>query len=65
MRLRRGVSMVEYAILLLVITAALITMAIYLKRAFSGRWKKAFDDTFGHGRQYEEGVTRIEKTEIN
>jgi len=36
--------------------AALISMAVYTKRALSGKWR-GVGDTFGHGRQYEPGVT--------
>lgn len=50
--LRHGAFSIEYAVLVVVVVAAVVGMAVYLKRAFSGRWRDAAD-TFGHGRQYE------------
>jgi len=55
---KRAQISVEYAFLILVIVVALIGMAVYLKRAVSGKMREV-GDTFGHGRQYEPGVTRI------
>ena len=52
----RGQAAVEYAVLVAVMVAALIAMCVYTKRALSGKWR-AVGDTFGHGRQYEPGVT--------
>ncbi len=49
--LRRSVVNVEYAILITIVVAALIGMAVYFKRALSGKWREAAD-SFGHGRQY-------------
>lgn len=46
----RGVSMIEYSLLLAVVVAAIVGAQIYLKRAISGRWRQAAD-TFGYGRQ--------------
>lgn len=58
----RGISSIEYAFLFIVLVAAFIGMAIYFKRSFSGRWRQAADDSFGHGRQYDPYAT--EETEF-
>jgi uncharacterized protein (UPF0333 family) len=47
---RRGQSILEYSILLIIIIAAFITMQIYIKRGFQGRWKSAVDEL---GDQYD------------
>ena len=52
-----GQSVIEYAVLIAVVVAALAAMAVYTKRALNGRWR-GVGDAFGHGRQYEPGVTR-------
>lgn len=44
-------STLEYAVLILIVVAALITMSGYVRRALSGRWREV-GDTFGFGRQY-------------
>ena len=49
---RRGSYLLEYAVVTVVVTAALIGMAVYARRALSGKWRQAAD-TFGHGKQYE------------
>jgi hypothetical protein len=49
---RRGQSLVEYAILLIIIIAAFVTMQVYLKRGFQGRWKDSVDQL---GDQYDPG----------
>lgn len=53
---KKGVSVVEYSLLLAIIIAALLAIQVYVKRAVSGRWKEA-GDVFGYGRQFEKGVT--------
>ncbi len=58
----RGISSIEYAILIVIIVAAFVGMAVYFKRAVSGRWRQAADDSFGHGRQYDPYAT--EETEF-
>lgn len=50
--LRRGFLSIEYAVLIAIIAAALIGMAVYLKRSLSSKWRET-GDTFGHGRQYD------------
>ena len=49
-----GSFSLEYATLVIIVAAAMIGMAIYVKRALSGRWR-AVGDSFGQGRQYEVG----------
>lgn len=52
-------SAIEYAVLVAVMVAALISMAVYTKRALSGKWREV-GDRFGHGRQYEPGRTVVQ-----
>lgn len=47
----KGISFIEYTMVIAVVAAALVGIEIYLKRAISGRWRQAAD-TFGFGRQY-------------
>jgi len=47
----KAISVIEYSLIVAVVTAALLGMQIYMKRAISGRWRQAAD-TFGYGRQY-------------
>jgi Flp pilus assembly pilin Flp len=49
---RKGVLSLEYALLIGVVAVALISMAAYLGRSVSGRWRNV-GDSFGFGRQYE------------
>ena len=53
---RRGSFSIEYAFLITVVAAALVSMAVYLKRAVCGRWKQNVD-SISFGRQYEPHVT--------
>lgn len=55
---RKGQATVEYAVAIAVITAALLGMAIYTKRALTGRWRSV-GDTFGFGRQYDPQATTV------
>ncbi|MCX5707805.1 MAG: hypothetical protein NTY14_02300 [Candidatus Omnitrophica bacterium] len=48
----KGMSLIEYAVLVAVVGVALLGMSAYLKRAVSGKWKQSMD-IFGHGRQYD------------
>ena len=49
---KTGVTVIEYAVLLAAMVAALVAMQTPLRRAISGRWRQAAD-VFGDGRQYE------------
>ena len=48
----KAMSVLEYAMLMAVLVAALVGMQVYIKRALSARWVEAAD-TFGYGRQYD------------
>jgi Flp pilus assembly pilin Flp len=50
MHKRRGQTILEYTIILVIILGVLVTMKDYIKRGFSGRWKSATDD---FGDQYD------------
>jgi Flp pilus assembly pilin Flp len=60
-RLRHGSFTIEYAVLLAIVAAALVGAALYTKRALCGKWRDVADG-FGHGRQYEEGVTVVTRS---
>ena len=51
---RRGQSVLEYTILLVIVIAALVAMQAYLKRGVQGHWKESVD---GLGEQYDQGRT--------
>jgi len=51
---KRGQGMLEYSLLIVIIIAAFITMQIYIKRGFQGRWKSAVDEL---GDQYDPNKT--------
>ncbi|MFH0753756.1 MAG: hypothetical protein V2A70_04255 [Candidatus Omnitrophota bacterium] len=48
--MKKAQSVLEYMILLIIIIAAFLTMQVYMKRGFQGRWKQAVDDL---GDQYD------------
>jgi hypothetical protein len=48
--MKRSQSMLEYSILLIIIIAAIMSMQVYVKRGFQGRWKQSVDDL---GEQYD------------
>ncbi len=47
---RKGQSLVEYAVLIIIILGVFIAMQNYIKRGIQGRWKSATDDL---GEQYD------------
>ena len=55
---QKGMSVVEYSLLIALVVAMLLAMKDYLHRAVSGRWRQA-GDVFGFGRQYQPGVTQV------
>ena len=55
---RRGQSTLEYAVLIVVIIGALLTIQVYIKRGVQGRLKSAADDI---GDQYSDGNTNVIK----
>jgi len=44
---RKGQSILEYTVILIIILGVLITMKDYVKRGIQGRWKSATDDFGG------------------
>ena len=60
LRTARGQIMLEHAVLVAVIVAAVLSMAVYLKRAINSKYREV-GDAFGQGRQFEPGITRDER----
>jgi Flp pilus assembly pilin Flp len=58
---KRGQSTLEYAVLIVVIIGALISIQVYLKRGIQGRFKSSADDI---GDQYSDGNTNVIKTTV-
>ncbi len=44
LKLRRGQSVLEYAILMVIIIAALLSLQVYIKRGLQGRYKSSADE---------------------
>ena len=57
----KGQSTLEYAVLIIIIIGALLSIQVYIKRGIQGRMKSASDDI---GDQYSPGNTNILKTTI-
>lgn len=49
---RKGLSVIEYAILIAMVAAALLAMQSYIRKAICGRWRQAAD-SIGFGMQYQ------------
>ena len=58
---KRGQSTLEYAVLIVIIIGALLTIQVYIKRGVQGRLKSSADDI---GDQYSDGNTNVLKTTI-
>jgi Flp pilus assembly pilin Flp len=58
---KRGQSTLEYAVLIVVIIGALLTIQTYIKRGVQGRLKSAADDI---GDQYSDGNTNMIKSTV-
>ncbi len=56
---KRGQSTLEYAVLVVIIIGALLSIQFYIKRGVQGRLKSAADDI---GDQYSVGNTNVIKT---
>jgi hypothetical protein len=56
---KRGQSTIEYAVLIVIIIGALLSIQVYIKRSIQGRLKSAADDI---GDQFSPGNTNITKT---
>jgi Flp pilus assembly pilin Flp len=50
MRKRRGQTILEYTVILIIILGVMVAMKDYVKRGIQGRWKSATDDL---GDQYD------------
>ena len=55
---KRAQSLIQYALLFALLTAALLAMRPYLTRSVQGRFRQGID-AYGQGEQYETGVTRV------
>lgn len=58
-RRKKGQSTLEYAILIIIIIGALLSIQVYIKRGIQGRLKGAADDI---GDQFSVGNTNVIKT---
>ena len=54
---KKGQSVLEYAMMVIIITAAMISIQNYFKRGIQGRWKSAMD---GVGEQYDPMQTSVD-----
>ncbi len=59
---RKGQSTLEYAILIIIIIAALLSLQTYVKRGVQGRLKSATDDV---GDQFSGGANYYKRTQSN
>jgi len=57
-RKKKGQSTLEYAILIIIIIGALLSIQIYIKRGIQGQFKKAADDI---GDQFSPGNTNVNR----
>jgi len=53
---REGSFMLEHAAVIMIVVAAFLAMAVYVKRAIMGRYREV-GDAFGQGRQFDPDVT--------
>lgn len=58
-RRRKGQTVIEYVVLMIIVLGALIAISNYFKRGLQGRWKTAMDDL---GDQYD---PRVADTSLN
>ena len=49
---RKGITFLEYGLLIVLVIGALVIMRVYFQRAVQGKWKENAD-RFGHGLQFE------------
>ena len=49
---KRGMSAVEYSVVIAIVIAALLVMQFYFKRSLSSRWKDTAD-VFSYGRTFQ------------
>jgi uncharacterized protein (UPF0333 family) len=67
---RKGQSTLEYAILIIIIIAALVSLQTYIKRGVQGRLKGATDDisdgfSIANGANYQKSVVSVSNTVEN
>jgi hypothetical protein len=55
----KGQSTLEYAVLIIIVIGALLSIQVYIKRGIMGRLKSAADDI---GDQYSPGNTNVRRT---
>ena len=58
---QKGQSTLEYAILIIIIIGALLSIQVYIKRGIQGRLKSATDDI---GYQFSPGNTNVTRTMV-
>ena len=56
---KKGQSVLEYAVLIVVVVAAVLAVQIYLRRAYQGRVRSSIDSI---GQQYDTGNMNIDRT---
>jgi len=59
LRKMKGQSTLEYAVLVIIVIGALLSIQVYIKRGIQGRMRSAADDI---GDQYSVGNTNVTKT---
>ena len=59
LRKMKGQSTLEYAVLVIIVIGALLSIQVYIKRGLQGRLRSAADDI---GDQYSQGNTNVRKT---
>jgi hypothetical protein len=55
---KKAQTFIAYAVIIGIVTAALLAMQIFMARTFKQKFRQSVD-TFGEGEQYERGVTRV------
>lgn len=58
LRKKKAQSTLEYAVLIIIVIGALLTIQVYIKRGIQGRLKSATDDI---GDQFSPGNTNVQK----
>ena len=61
LRKMKGQSTLEYAVLVIIVIGALLSIQMYIKRGLQGRLRSAADDI---GDQYSPGNTNVTKTVV-
>ena len=59
LRKKKGQSTLEYAVLIIIVIGALLSIQVYIKRGIQGRLKSSSDDI---GDQFSVGNTNVTKT---